>query len=105
MERQTLVRMTLCKALKILLRSLKPVRGSLIKNSGRQSKLSLAVENELVDKSTLNSVLLASTVCKSRETKCGVFLIPFLVLLDGKWKNTQGKLSHVFSKKNTLNLI
>lgn len=72
--------MTLCKALKILLRSLKPVRASLIKNSGRESKLSLAVEDELVDKSTLNAALFVSTVCKPTETKCGVLLIPFLVL-------------------------
>lgn len=86
MERQPLVRMTLCKALKILLRSLKPVRGSLIKNSGRQSKLSLAVENEFFDKSTLNPALFVSTVCKPRETKRGVFLIPFLVLSGWKMK-------------------
>lgn len=30
----SLVRVQLCKALKILLKSLKPVRGSLIKNAG-----------------------------------------------------------------------
>lgn len=76
--------MQLCKALKILLKSLQPVRGSLIKNAGWQSEVSLAVENELVDETVLNPAFFGSTVCKPREAECSVVVLCFLFL--SGWK-------------------
>lgn len=52
--------------------------------------MSLAVENELVDKTALNPALFASTVCKPREADRSVFVLSVLFLSGWKTEEHSG---------------